>query len=303
VDLVGIEPTTSSMPWKRAPSCATGPHRRGILIVVDTMQFVKRTRYYPSAWQLLVALWHRPPDMSVKLRTLFFPRSFPALLFILFLATGFSAVAQPGVPAPAADNSAPPAAGLTPSAIVQPVIANVQRTIGDLNIARWKAPNEVRGATQQNASSVQRDVVETLPGLLTQADATLDSVPPSFAVYRNLDALYDVLLRIYETAMLAAPQSEVDELSATLQRVEAARSQLGNAILETSKQHEADIVKLQAAVKAATATAQAAPPAKSNVVDDGPAAAPAVTHKKKKPKPAAPPTPPAQPSTAQPPSN
>jgi hypothetical protein len=28
VDLVGIEPTTSSMPWKRAPNCATGP--RGI---------------------------------------------------------------------------------------------------------------------------------------------------------------------------------------------------------------------------------------------------------------------------------
>ena len=25
VDLVGIEPTTSSMPWTRAPSCATGP--------------------------------------------------------------------------------------------------------------------------------------------------------------------------------------------------------------------------------------------------------------------------------------
>ena len=27
VDLVGIEPTTSSMPWKRAPSCATGPQK------------------------------------------------------------------------------------------------------------------------------------------------------------------------------------------------------------------------------------------------------------------------------------
>ncbi len=25
VEAVGIEPTTSSMPWKRAPSCATGP--------------------------------------------------------------------------------------------------------------------------------------------------------------------------------------------------------------------------------------------------------------------------------------
>src|ERR1700724_597277 len=31
VDLVGIEPTTSSMPWKRAPSCATGPLRKNEL--------------------------------------------------------------------------------------------------------------------------------------------------------------------------------------------------------------------------------------------------------------------------------
>jgi hypothetical protein len=31
VDLVGIEPTTSSMPWKRAPSCATGPISRTLL--------------------------------------------------------------------------------------------------------------------------------------------------------------------------------------------------------------------------------------------------------------------------------
>src|SRR5580658_8229564 len=31
VDLIGIEPMTSSMPWKRAPSCATGPHEEGFL--------------------------------------------------------------------------------------------------------------------------------------------------------------------------------------------------------------------------------------------------------------------------------
>ena len=34
VDLVGIEPTTSSMPWKRAPSCATGPRERTSFIVL-----------------------------------------------------------------------------------------------------------------------------------------------------------------------------------------------------------------------------------------------------------------------------
>jgi hypothetical protein len=28
VDLDGFEPSTSSMPWKRAPNCATGPLTR-----------------------------------------------------------------------------------------------------------------------------------------------------------------------------------------------------------------------------------------------------------------------------------
>jgi hypothetical protein len=41
VDLVGIEPTTSSMPWKRAPSCATGPLGGGAIAIVQfSLSFV-----------------------------------------------------------------------------------------------------------------------------------------------------------------------------------------------------------------------------------------------------------------------
>ena len=44
VDLVGIEPTTSSMPWKRAPSCATGPllrtfYSRNLMILAQAAAF------------------------------------------------------------------------------------------------------------------------------------------------------------------------------------------------------------------------------------------------------------------------
>jgi hypothetical protein len=42
VDLIGIEPMTSSMPWKRAPSCATGPLRRDRSILSDVAVQVKR---------------------------------------------------------------------------------------------------------------------------------------------------------------------------------------------------------------------------------------------------------------------
>jgi hypothetical protein len=41
VDLIGIEPMTSSMPWKRAPSCATGPlSGRTLSILADRSSFV-----------------------------------------------------------------------------------------------------------------------------------------------------------------------------------------------------------------------------------------------------------------------
>src|SRR3954471_24118313 len=47
VDLVGIEPTTSSMPWKRAPSCATGPLTKEgttLLLSYDAARCVKPAR-------------------------------------------------------------------------------------------------------------------------------------------------------------------------------------------------------------------------------------------------------------------
>ena len=45
VDLIGIEPMTSSMPWKRAPSCATGPLLgRTLSILADRRSFVNATR-------------------------------------------------------------------------------------------------------------------------------------------------------------------------------------------------------------------------------------------------------------------
>jgi hypothetical protein len=56
VDLVGIEPTTSSMPWKRAPSCATGPlfgriaQTRDLLILAHAWSGVKPRRVLKASF-------------------------------------------------------------------------------------------------------------------------------------------------------------------------------------------------------------------------------------------------------------
>lgn len=186
--------------------------------------------------------------------------------------------------APDTQGAAHASSTVLPSAMLQPVLSDVQTSTSGLNISRWKAPSSVRDAAQQNVDSIQRDLGNTLPGLIAQADAAPGSVPASFAVYRNIDALYDVLLRVSESADLAAPENEADSVDSSLQKLEAVRAQLGDSILRNSQHNEAQVVTLEAAVRSAkAAAAAAAQPKPPIVVDDGPADTPAKRARKKAP--------------------
>lgn len=198
------------------------------------------------------------------------PIRIPSAIFALFLAVA----ANGQTAAPAAAPVVPP------STVLQPALTDVQGTTSALNISRWKAPGSVRQAVQEDIDSIQRDLGGTVPGLIAQADAAPAAVSPSFSLYRNLDALYDVLLRVSETANLAAPENEANSVASSLQRLQSARAQLGDAILRNSQRNEAQMVALAAAVR----SAKSAPDARKNdstVVDDGPAKAPAKRAAKK----------------------
>jgi hypothetical protein len=176
----------------------------------------------------------------------------------------------------------------TVSAQLQPALSDVQSSTAALNISKWKAPGSVRDAAQQNVDSIQRDLGSTLPGLLSQADAAPAAVPPAFAVYRNVDALYDVLLRVCETADLAASPDEAASIASGLEKLQSARAQLGDQIMLSSQKRESQIASLSAASKA-----QATTPAKKSetVIDDGPESSAAKKARKKSStkKPASPP--------------
>lgn len=197
------------------------------------------------------------------------PIRIPSAIFALFLA----AAASGQTPAPTAAPVVPP------STIMQPALTDVQSTTSALNISRWKAPGSVRQAVQEDIDSIQRDLGNTLPGLIAQADAAPAAVSPSFSLYRNIDALYDVLLRVSETANLAAPENEVNSVASSLQRLQSARAQLGDSILRNSQQNEAQLVALAAAARAPKAAPDAHKGA--TVIDDGPGKAPTKRTSKK----------------------
>jgi hypothetical protein len=205
---------------------------------------------FGKRWQPLAAMKHRP-HMS-------FTRVSVALLAATLCWTVSAQSAVPAAPA-----------AISVSSTLRPALAQVGQSLSGISIRRWKAPNEVKSAADQDVASIQRDLSGTLATLMDQADAAPGSVPAAFAVYRNVDALYDTLLRVVLTANLAAPDNEVNTLQAALSSLESARGTLGDSILNASQAQTAELVRIRTVLARAAVVQKA--PATTTVVDDGPA--------------------------------
>jgi hypothetical protein len=172
--------------------------------------------------------------------------------------------------------------------------AHLRRALDSINVPKWKAPGDVRQNTASDVDSMQRDVADTLPNLINTALADPAKISPAFSVYRNVDALYDVLLRVSETAQLAGSNDGrlLEEQRSNLQD---ARSQLGTALLQSTQAQDAEVVHL----RSAAAAAPPPPPPAKTVIDDGPTSAKSKSSTKKrtthKPAPAAQPPAPTTP--------
>src|ERR1700722_8019060 len=97
VDLIGIEPMTSSMPWKRAPSCATGPQRQQHPLFWRSMPNPSNALHvatYPSPLSLGERMFPSPRSSKFSLLTLF--------MYSGVFLSSTAAYAQAPAPAPPA---------------------------------------------------------------------------------------------------------------------------------------------------------------------------------------------------------
>jgi len=166
---------------------------------------------------------------------------------------------------------------------------NTQADLVKLRIEHWKTDNASKKQSLANVDSVQRNLRGALPEIISQLRAAPEDVPATFKLYRNLDALYDVLGSVVESTGAFGSKDDLQALSNDLNGFEGTRKQMAERIESLSSAKEAEIVRLRTELKTAQAAAPAAPPKKIVVDDNEPAKKPAV---KKKPaaKPATPAT-------------
>jgi hypothetical protein len=170
----------------------------------------------------------------------------PAVVLMISCGSYVAMAAQP----PAAPSQTPPQTQKTPSAIMQPAIEILRQTIWGVRPEKWKASDEIRQETSSNIDSIHRDLTSTLPSLLTAADQTPDSVSGILPAYRNIEALYDVLLRVVQVANLSAPNQQSAALDHARASLDDARRSLGDHLNSAALAQDQQVHRLQAALRA-----------------------------------------------------
>jgi hypothetical protein len=220
------------------------------------------------------------------------------LLGLLLCAATIGAQITPASPAPVPYASVSELNGLL--AGLEQAAQTTQTDLARLRIEKWKMDSGYKKQTLANADSVRRNLQSALPEIMTQLRNSPEDLGASFKLYRNLDALYDVLGNVTESAGAFGSKDEFQSLSNDLNSFERSRRAFADRMEGLSTAKEAELAQLRTQVK----TLQAAtppPPPKKIVVDDNAPPKPAPKKKKPVPKPPTATTPAATTPAATPP--
>jgi hypothetical protein len=173
-----------------------------------------------------------------------------------------------------------------------------QADLAKLRIERWKTDGSSKKRSLGDVDSVQRNLQNALPEMIAQLRNVPEDLPATFKLYRNLDALYDVLGSVVESTGAFGSKDDLQALSNDLNSFEATRKQMAERMQNLTASKEQEILRLRTDLKVAQAAIPAPPPKVTVVDDNAPAKKPAA---KKKPVAKKPATPPAQsPTQSQP---
>jgi hypothetical protein len=154
-----------------------------------------------------------------------------------------------------------------------------QADLANLRIERWKADAASKRQALGNVDSIQRNLQNALPEIVEKLRAAPEDVPATFKLYRNLDALYDVLGSVVESTGAFGSKDDLQALATDLKGFESTRKALAERLENVSAAKEAEIARLRSDLKAAQAATPVAPPKKIVVDDTEPPKKPAVKKK------------------------
>jgi len=150
---------------------------------------------------------------------------------------------------------------------VQQATGSANLNIAKLRIEKWKTDAEKKKQMQQIADSLQKNISNAVPGLITDVQNSRGGVVASFKLYHNVNVLYEFLSGLADAAGAFGKKDEYEPLAADAAALDSARQNLSTYVEQAA-------IRLEAASRAATpgATTQAQKatvvPGKKVIIDD-----------------------------------
>jgi hypothetical protein len=209
------------------------------------------------------------------------------LIFLFFL--GYSGIAQQA-PAPQQVQETPQTDLNTILLQVQKATSSANVNLGKLRIEKWKTDSQQKQQMQQVADSLQKNITNAVPGLVSDVQTSRGGVLASFKLYHNLNVVYEFLSSMAEAAGAYGKKEEYQPLEGDATALDTVRQNLSIYIEQATGKMEAENRAAANAVQARQAPGTLVPGKKVVVIDekDTPPRKRPKTAKKKTP------TPPAQ---------
>ena len=156
----------------------------------------------------------------MKRHLLIFPGLYLLLAVVAMGQTGPAPVAAPpnGQAQPVSYASVTQLNGLLSQ--VETISKSTQADLSKIHIEKWKADGNYKRQALGNVDSIQRNLQGALPEIIAQLRNAPEDLPSTFKLYRNLDALYDVLGSVAEGAGAFGSKDDFQSLSTDLNEFE-----------------------------------------------------------------------------------
>ena len=182
---------------------------------------------------------------------------------VLLASTAFAQAPATGQSAPVAYTSIAELNQLLGN--LQQASQSAQNDLSHLRIDKWKADSGTKRQTENDTQSILRNLQNALPAMINDLKNSPENLAQTFKVYRNLDALYDVLNSVVESAGAFGGKDDFQSLSKDLDSLETSRKAFAERMDKLANAKETEIGQLRTELQ--TARAAATPP-KKTVVDD-----------------------------------
>lgn len=147
---------------------------------------------------------------------------------------------------------------------LQQASQGAQENLSHLRVEKWKTDSGTKRQTQADSQSILRNLQDALPSMMAELKNSPENLALTFKVYRNLDALYDVMTSLTESAGAFGGKEEYQALSRDLGNIEGSRRAFAERMDKLANAKETEIGQLRVELQ----NARAAEPPKKTVVDD-----------------------------------